>query len=85
MPSNAACNDFLTADFIGQAAFLTENDFKEVAASLGIEPARLYAVMFAGTSGSGFAAKRPKILFERHIFHRLTEGRFSDSAPDVSS
>ena len=35
--------------------------------------------------GCGFLAdRRPKILFERHIFHRLTDGRFDAEDPDVS-
>lgn len=26
----------------------------------------------------------PKILFERHYFHRLTQGKWDDSLPDIS-
>jgi hypothetical protein len=80
-----ACNDFLAADFKGLGAYLTANDLKEVAASLGIEPASLYAITVEASSGYGFVAGRPKVLFERHIFHRLTGGHFSDSNPDISS
>ena len=80
-----ACNDFLAADFRGRGAFLTAIDLKEVAASLGIEPASLYAITAAASSGYGFVAGRPKVLFERHIFHRLTGGHFSESNPDISS
>jgi hypothetical protein len=36
--------------------------------------------------GSGFLPDgRMKILFERHVFHRLTDGRYDESHPDVSS
>ena len=37
------------------------------------------------TAGCGFLPdRRPKILFERHIFSRLTCGRYDATAPDVS-
>ena len=29
--------------------------------------------------------RRPKILFERHIFHKRTKGRYSAAHPDISS
>lgn len=44
----------------------------------GCALAQLRAVASVESSGGGFdLAGRPKILFERHVFHRLTEGRFS--------
>jgi hypothetical protein len=41
--------------------------------------------MAVETSGCGFdVGRRPKMLFERHVFHRLTAGRFDAVAPDLS-
>jgi hypothetical protein len=84
--NSKACDEFLAADFKGRAAFLTETDFKEVVSSLGIEPASLRAITKTVSSGCGFLPdRRPKVLFERQIFHRLTGGRFFDSNQDISS
>lgn len=45
----------------------------------------MWAVLSAETSGCGFLAdRRPKILFERHIFHRLTGGAYDRSHPGIS-
>lgn len=45
----------------------------------------LWAVLLVESSGFGFLDdRRPKVLFERHIFHRLTAGRFDRTAPDLS-
>lgn len=50
------------------------------AARLGCSVKQLRAVAKVESSGSGFdASGRPKILFERHLFHRYTGGRFSPS------
>ena len=52
---------------------------------LDCEQASLWALLTVETRGFGFLPdRRPKILFERHVFHRLTDGRF-DSCPDLSS
>lgn len=41
------------------------------------------AVVEAGPQGAFLQDGRPVILFERHLFHRLTDGRF-DSDSDIS-
>lgn len=44
----------------------------------------LWAVIGVETSGCGyFDDRRPQILYERHIFYRLTQGRFPVS--DINS
>jgi hypothetical protein len=57
----------------------------EVASSLGVHAPEIWAVLAVETKGCGYLAdRRPEILFERHIFHRLTNGDFDDgeiSAP----
>jgi hypothetical protein len=65
----------------------TEADYLRFAEILGIDAATIRAVMEVETGpGSGFLPDgRMKILFERHVFHRLTGGRYDESHPDVSS
>ncbi len=43
------------------------------------------AIVEAGPQGAFLPDGRPVILFERHIFHRLTDGRFDHDAPDLSN
>jgi hypothetical protein len=48
------------------------------AAILGCTAKQLNAVAAVESSGSGFdGVGRPKILFERHLFHRLTQGKWT--------
>jgi hypothetical protein len=52
----------------------------------GVEGPELWSVLSVETSGCGYLAdRRPKILFERHVFHRLTGGKFDADDPDVSN
>jgi hypothetical protein len=44
--------------------------------------AEIWAVFSVETSGCGFLTdRRPKILFERHIFSHLTNGRYDAQNP----
>lgn len=53
-------------------------DMAATARRLGCSLLQLQAVRRVEAAGSGFdRAGRPKILFERHKFHRMTGGRFS--------
>lgn len=53
---------------------------------LGVKAAEVWAVLTVETLGSGFLPdRRPKILFERHIFHNETKGAFDQQAPDLSN
>lgn len=67
---------------------LTESQIKAAAQSVGIEPAAVRAVLAVESSGKGFwvvdGAKVPIVNFEAQWFHRLTNGRFSASHPDLS-
>ena len=71
--------------FTGPGAPLSAQGFSAATALNGIEGAALWAVLSVETSGCGYLGdRRPKILFERHIFHRLTGGQYDHAAPDVS-
>ena len=65
---------------------LQESDYIEAAKILNCEVAAVKAVAEVESTGSGFLSNgRPKILFERHYFHRLTKGKFSSFYPDISN
>ena len=65
---------------------LTEQDYIEAAALLKCEVAVIKAVKEVESKGNGFQADgRAVILFERHIFHRLTKGIYSQQYPDISN
>ena len=65
---------------------LSDADFGRAAAALGAEIAAVQAVADVETSGNAFDERsRPRILFERHYFHRLTGGRFDASHAAISA
>lgn len=73
-------------DFVGNATPLDDNDIYLEAQEIGCEPAVIWAVCDVESAGSGFLPdKRPKILFEAHYFHNLTNGRYDRSNPNISS
>ncbi len=75
-----------SADFTGAGRPLSEEGFDRVCQSLGIGKAELWSVIKVETSGFGFLDdRRPLILYERHIFHRRTSGRFDAGNGDISS
>ncbi|MCR0983540.1 N-acetylmuramidase domain-containing protein [Roseomonas pecuniae] len=58
--------------------------------AMGLDPAsdlpRLWAVLTVESRGFGFQPdRRPKLLFERHVFSRETDRRFDKRAPDLSN
>ncbi len=71
-------------DFTGPGTPLTQAGFAAAAADLG--PVALYAVLSVETSGCGYLGdRRPKLLFERHVFSRRTGHRFDADDADVSA
>lgn len=77
----------VTADtFLGTATPLTSRAFDDVIRQLGVDPPSLWSLLTVETRGFGFLPdRRPKILFERHVFHRRTGGRHSATNPQISS
>jgi hypothetical protein len=72
-------------EFAGPGLPLTQRGIDAATTSLGVEPGALWAVLAVETSGCGFLPdRRPKILFERHVFSRLTAHRYDADDPDVS-
>ena len=63
---------------------LTPDDFSRAALRLACDIAAVKAVAAVESRGSGFLPDgQPVILFERHIFHRLTKGRWTDRRGDL--
>jgi hypothetical protein len=69
--------------FQGSAFGLSSDGLARVSSNLGVHAPEIWTVLAVETSGCGFLPdRRPQILYERHIFHRLTGGRFDDG--DIS-
>jgi hypothetical protein len=65
---------------------LTSDGLRAATDELSVDATALWTVLAVETSGFGFFAdRRPRILFERHYFHRLTGGRFDQTHPQISS
>jgi hypothetical protein len=72
--------------FEGAGKPLSEAGLVQAANELDVGLPALWAVMTVETKGCGFLAdRRPQILFERHIFHKRTNGKFDVTAPDLSN
>jgi hypothetical protein len=64
---------------------LSSGGLDEVSHTASVSVPEIWSVVSVETIGCGFLPdRRPKILFERHIFHRLTSGRFDADDPDIS-
>jgi hypothetical protein len=60
------------------APAVTDDDVARFAAEIGCSVKQMRAVAKVESGGAAFdAGGRPKILFERHYFHRLTDGKWS--------
>lgn len=65
--------------FQGTAWALSADGLGAVSRNLGVHPPEIWTVLAVETSGCGYLPDlRPKILYERHIFHRLTQGKYDD-------
>lgn len=65
---------------------LSESDYQESAIALGCEVAAVKAVAEVEARGDGFLPdETPKILFEAHIFSRLTNHAYDKTHPSISS
>jgi hypothetical protein len=70
-------------DFVGKSQALSADGLNAVSEALSVEAAEIWTVLAVETSGCGFLAdRRPPILFERHIFSKLTNRKFDVS--DIS-
>lgn len=66
-------------------ATLVAQDYEDAATALSCDVATVKAVRDVESNGRGFGADgRPVILFEPHVFSRLTQHRFDDTQGGVS-
>jgi hypothetical protein len=73
-------------EFAGAATPLEPRDIAATAAKLCCEPAAVRAVCDIESAGGGFLPdRRPKILFEAHLFGNLTGHRWDATHPNISS
>jgi hypothetical protein len=78
----------MTLNFRGAATPLTQAGLAKVCNQLGVKAAEAWAVVFTETdppNGGYFQSGKPQILYEQHVFHRLTGGKYDASHPDISS
>jgi hypothetical protein len=72
--------------FKGQGRPLNNEGMEQVFDILGVSEPEIWAVLTVETRGFGFLQdRRPQILFERHIFRRLTNGKYNAGNPDISN
>jgi len=73
-------------DFVGPGTPLSQTGLDSALTADGIGAAAIWSVLSVETSGCGYLPdRRPKILFERHIFSRLTNGAYDATDPDISA
>src|SRR5215207_4120876 len=76
----------MTQDFRGEGRALDSETFSDAAETLGVDAAKLWAVVEIEAKRCGFLPdRRPVILFERHKFHEKTKGKYSGKRPDISN
>lgn len=74
----------MSLEFAGPATPLSDHDIEAAAGQLCCQVAAVRAVIDVESRGGFLPDKRPKILFERHYFHRLSGGSFGGAHPDIS-
>ncbi|HJT51662.1 MAG TPA: N-acetylmuramidase family protein [Nitrosospira sp.] len=77
---------FLFNSCSAPAVGLKDSDYVDAASLLGVGVAAIKAVAEVETAGKAFdESGRPRILYERHYFHRLTGGKYSHMHPEISN
>lgn len=65
---------------------MRELDYTDAAKELGCEVAVIKAVASVESNGQAFFPNgQPKVLFEAHVFSRLTKGQYDKTHPSLSS
>jgi hypothetical protein len=73
----------MALEFVGQSLAATTNGLAAAGNSLSVQGPEIWTVLSVETGAQGFLPdRRPQVLYERHIFHRLTNGQFDDG--DIS-
>lgn len=80
--TKAAAMRALTA---GPDTPVSRSDIEDMAKRLRVTPAHIWTIYDVEAAGNPFIDGRPTILFEPHIFSRLTGHRFDRTHPNISS
>jgi hypothetical protein len=75
----------MASEFAGKATRLDDRAIESAATKIGCSVAAVRAVIDVESAGGFLGDGRPKILFERHYFSRLTKGKFDSSHPGISN
>ncbi|MCJ2186508.1 N-acetylmuramidase domain-containing protein [Novosphingobium beihaiensis] len=75
----------MALEFSGNATPLDDKAIEAAAKSLGCQVAAVRAVIDVESRGGFLPDGRPKILFERHYFSRLTKHKYDASHPAISN
>lgn len=76
----------MSIDFQGHGLAMDSDGVSAALDVLGVGAAQFWAVLAVETSGVGYLPdRRPAILYEQHIFSRLTKGAYDKSNPDISN
>ena len=68
-------NDEIIAQFVGDGTPLNAAQVAQLPEMSEVTIEELWAVISVETSGCGFLpSRKPKMLFERHVFHRYYTG-----------
>jgi len=71
--------------FKSQGRPLSDEGMDHVCNTLSVSEPEVWALLTVETRGFGFLQdRRPQILFERHIFHKLTKGKHDTADSNIS-
>ena len=71
--------------FVGAATPISEQGLDQASQLSGAGAAEIWTVLTVETKGFGYLPdRRPRILFERHFFHKQTGGRCDAQNPSIS-
>jgi hypothetical protein len=83
---NTKFNGEIIMIFIDKGLPLNDQGMKSVCTALGVTEVEVWAVLTVETRGFGFLKdRRPQILFERHVFHKQTNGGHDAGNADISN
>ena len=72
-------------NFVGPGSPLSQTGFETARARIGAPAPAVWSVISVETKASGYLPdRRPQILYERHIFSRLTKHKSDQNHPSIS-
>lgn len=76
----------MNASFAGAGLPVDQKGFSSCLDKMHTGAPELWAVLAVETRGAGFDnVRRPRILFERHVFSKRTGGKYDGAHPDISN